>query len=150
MAEPCKWLRHVGDGAVSLAKDSRSRWRSETISAERAGDPASATLPATAGTALAVLSAVLDRDGQQRSATQVRGQALADADHLALLHVIWTAETRLGRRPGLQYRPAGHRRRPGQPRPGQARTVVVQAGPFAEDTIETVHYTACPAPPASG
>jgi hypothetical protein len=67
--------------------------RYDTISAERAGDPAPATPPATAGTALGVLSAVLERDGQQRSATQARSQALADADHLALLHAIWTAET---------------------------------------------------------
>ena len=43
--------------------------------------------------ALAVLSAVLDRDGQLLSATQSRNQALADADHLAILHAIWTAET---------------------------------------------------------
>jgi len=28
---------------------------------------------------------MLDRDGQQRSATQVRNQALTDADHLAVL-----------------------------------------------------------------
>jgi hypothetical protein len=67
--------------------------RYDTISAERAGDPAPATPPATAGTALGVLSAVLERDGQQRSAIQARSQALADADHLALLHAIWTAET---------------------------------------------------------
>ena len=56
-------------------------------------DPAPATPPAAAGTALGVLAAVLERDGQQRSATQARHQALADADHLALLHAIWTAET---------------------------------------------------------
>jgi conjugative relaxase-like TrwC/TraI family protein len=43
--------------------------------------------------AIAVLAAVLDRDGQQLSATQTRQQALSDADHLALLHAIWTAET---------------------------------------------------------
>ena len=51
--------------------------------------------PATApeGEALAVLAGVLDRDGQQRSATQIRNQALADADHLAILHAIWAAET---------------------------------------------------------
>ena len=55
--------------------------------------PAPASPPAIAGTALAVLAAVLERDGQQRSATQARSQALADADHLALLHAIWTAET---------------------------------------------------------
>ena len=40
-----------------------------------------------------MLAGVLDRDGQQLSATQTRNQALADADHLALLHAIWTAET---------------------------------------------------------
>ena len=40
-----------------------------------------------------MLAAVLDRDGQQHSATQARQQALADADHLAVLHAIWTAET---------------------------------------------------------
>jgi hypothetical protein len=40
-----------------------------------------------------VLAGVLDRDGQQRSATKIRNQALADADHLALRHAIWTAET---------------------------------------------------------
>jgi len=50
---------------------------------------------ASAGTrdALAVLSHVLERDGQQLSATQTWQQALADADHLAVLHAIWTAET---------------------------------------------------------
>jgi hypothetical protein len=47
----------------------------------------------TPGEALAVLAGVLDRDAQQQSATQVRDQALADADHLALLHAIWVAET---------------------------------------------------------
>jgi conjugative relaxase-like TrwC/TraI family protein len=50
--------------------------------------------------ALGVLAAVLDRDGQQRSATQIRDQALAGADHLVLLHAIWAAETT----------PARHRR----------------------------------------
>jgi hypothetical protein len=51
--------------------------------------------PAAAGTedALRVLSDVLERDGQQLSASQTWQQALADADHLALLHAIWIAET---------------------------------------------------------
>ena len=40
-----------------------------------------------------MLAGVLDRDGQQQSATQTRHQALADIDHLAILHAIWTAET---------------------------------------------------------
>jgi hypothetical protein len=43
--------------------------------------------------ALSVLSGVLDRDGPLLSATQTRNQALSDADHLVVLHAIWTAET---------------------------------------------------------
>jgi hypothetical protein len=64
-----------------------------------------------------VLAGVLDRDGQQRSATQTRNQALADADHLAILHAIWTAETTPAR--DQRYRdllmsilPPGDRREP--------------------------------------
>ena len=68
--------------------------------------------------ALAVLAGVLDRDGQQLSATQTRNQALADADHLALLHAIWAAETTPAR--DQRYRdlllnalPPGYRGEPG-------------------------------------
>jgi hypothetical protein len=43
--------------------------------------------------AVSVLAEVIGRDGQQLSASQTWQQALADADHLALLHAIWTAET---------------------------------------------------------
>jgi hypothetical protein len=67
--------------------------RYDKIYAERAGVPVPATAPAAPGTALSVLAAVLEHDGQQQSAIQTRNQALADADHLALLHAIWTAET---------------------------------------------------------
>ena len=67
--------------------------RYDQIHAERDGVPAPATEPAPPGTALGVLAGVLDRDGQQLSATQTRQQALSDADHLAVLHAIWTAET---------------------------------------------------------
>ena len=49
--------------------------------------------PAAPGKALAVLAGVLGRDGQLLSATQTRNQALADVDHLAILHAIWAAET---------------------------------------------------------
>ena len=45
------------------------------------------------GEALAVLAGVLEHDGQQQSATQIRNQTLADADHLAIWHAIWAAET---------------------------------------------------------
>jgi AAA domain/TrwC relaxase len=67
--------------------------RYDQIHTGRTGEPAPGTLPARPDEALGVLAAVLDRDGQQRSATQARQQALADADHLALLHATWTAET---------------------------------------------------------
>src|SRR6516165_2221160 len=66
--------------------------RYDKIVAERAGVPAPETEPAPPGTALGVLAGVLDRDGQQLSATQTRSQALSDADHLVVLHAIWTAE----------------------------------------------------------
>ena len=68
--------------------------------------------------ALAVLAGVLDRDGQQQSATQTRQQALAHADHLAILHAIWTDQTTQARE--QRYRnllaahlPPEHRREPG-------------------------------------
>ena len=80
------------------------------------GGPAAAA--ATPADPLAVLAGVLDRDGQQQSATQTRHQALADADHLALLHAIWAAETTPAR--DQRYRdllmgtlPPGYRRPPG-------------------------------------
>jgi hypothetical protein len=92
--------------------------RYDKILAERAGVPAPETEAAPPGTALGVLAAVLDHDGQQQSATQTRHQALADADHLALLHAIWTAETTAARE--QRYRdllmnalPFGHRAEPG-------------------------------------
>ena len=65
--------------------------RYDRITAERTGEPADATAETKA--ALGVLGDVLDRDGQQSSASQIRQQALANADHLAILHAIWTAET---------------------------------------------------------
>ena len=40
-----------------------------------------------------MLAEVIGRDGQQLSASQTWQQALSDADHLAILHAIWTAET---------------------------------------------------------
>ena len=92
--------------------------RYDKIHAERPGVPAPAPPPAPAGTALGVLSAVLDHDGQQLSATQTRNQALADADHLAVLHAIWTAETTPAREQHykdllMNALPPGHRAEPG-------------------------------------
>ena len=92
--------------------------RYDQIHTERAGVPAPATPPAPPGEALAVLSAVLERDGQLPSATQDRHRALTDADHLAILNAIWTAETAPARE--QRYRdlllaslPPGYRREPG-------------------------------------
>ena len=72
----------------------------------------------TPGQALAVLVGVLDRDGQPLSATQTRSKALADADHLALLHAIWAAETTPAQEQGyrdllMDALPPGYRRQPG-------------------------------------
>jgi hypothetical protein len=61
-----------------------------------------------------VLADVLSRDGAELSASAIRQRNLANADHLAVLHAIWTAETRDARRD--RYRdliaaalPPGHR-----------------------------------------
>jgi hypothetical protein len=67
--------------------------RYDHLQAERARGTAAPTPPPQPNPALAVLAAVLDRDGQQHSATQTRQHALADADHLAVLNAIWTSET---------------------------------------------------------
>ena len=74
------------------------------ITAEHAVRPAAAA--AETRDALAVLSGVLDRNGQQLSASQTRQQALADADHLAILQVIWTDQTAQAR-PDVRGMPAG-------------------------------------------
>ena len=65
--------------------------RYDRLTAGHDGEPATAATET--GDALAVLSGVLDRDGQQLSASQTWQQALANADHLAILNAIWTAET---------------------------------------------------------
>ena len=84
----------------------------------RTAMPDATPAPAARHEALAVLAGVLDRDGQLLSATQTRNQALADADHLALLHAIWAAETGPAR--DQRYRdlllgalPPGYRSPPG-------------------------------------
>jgi hypothetical protein len=73
---------------------------------------------ATPADPVTVLAGVLDRDGQQHSATQTRTQALADADHLAILHAIWAAETTPARDQAYRAQlmnalPPGYRRQPG-------------------------------------
>ena len=68
--------------------------------------------------ALTVLAGVLDRDGQQLSASQTRQQALANADHLAILHAIWTDQITAAREHRYQdlllaQLPPQYRREPG-------------------------------------
>jgi conjugative relaxase-like TrwC/TraI family protein len=64
---------------------------------DRLAGPAGAQTPqASAGEqedALGVLAEILGKDGQLSSASQAWQEALSDADHLAVLHAIWTAET---------------------------------------------------------
>ena len=71
---------------------------------------------------IAVLADVLSRDGAELSASAIRQRNLTNADHLATLHAIWTAETQAARHD--RYRdlviaalPPGHR----QPLSHQAR-----------------------------
>jgi hypothetical protein len=92
--------------------------RYDQHAAAPAAGPDPAAAPAGTRDALAVLADVLERDGQQLSATQTWQHALADADHLAILHGIWTAETTPGRE--QRYRdlllaalPPGYRQEPG-------------------------------------
>ena len=91
--------------------------RYDHFTAGRGGEAARTGPAAVAGEAVGVLSGVLERDGQQLSATQTRRQALADADHLTVLNAIWTAETRPAREQRYQdllitTLPPGHRREP--------------------------------------
>ena len=63
---------------------------------------------------VAVLADVLGRDGAELSATQTRRRTLANADHLGILHAIWTAETTAARNDHyrdlvLAALPPGHR-----------------------------------------
>ena len=65
--------------------------RYDRITAGRPARPASAE-PAGTGDAVGVLAGVLERDGQQLAASQTWQHALANADHLAILHAIWTSQ----------------------------------------------------------
>jgi AAA domain len=66
--------------------------RFDRLTAARAGhaDPQPEQKPGNP--ALGVLAAVLERDGQELSATEQLTRNLAHADHLAVLHAIWTSE----------------------------------------------------------
>ncbi|MFY9926488.1 MAG: AAA family ATPase, partial [Streptosporangiaceae bacterium] len=72
--------------------------RYERIRRERAGFPIAghAADPGSLDPRepIAVLADVLGRDRGELSASEIRRRNLANADHLAVLHAIWTAETR--------------------------------------------------------
>jgi len=76
--------------------------RHDHLRREHAGYPP--RLPSTAAPGplrlrepIAVLADVLGRDGAELSATQTQQRNLANADHLGILHAIWTAETTAAR-----------------------------------------------------
>ena len=75
--------------------------RYDRIRHEHQGYPASQPAPGPGGTELrdpiAVLADILSRDGAELSATETQRRNLANADHLAVLHAIWTAETQAAR-----------------------------------------------------
>ena len=91
--------------------------RYDRITAHRTAQPAAAAATETKE-ALAVLAGVLNRDGQQLSASQTRQRALAGADHLAILHAIWTDQITPAREQHYRdllaaHLPPGHRHEPG-------------------------------------
>jgi conjugative relaxase-like TrwC/TraI family protein len=70
--------------------------RHAQVQRERAGQPPDPRVPPARPDprdALAVLADVLQRDGSQQSAISTRRQALANADHLAVLNAVWLGET---------------------------------------------------------
>ncbi|HEX6520771.1 MAG TPA: hypothetical protein VF070_12290 [Streptosporangiaceae bacterium] len=67
--------------------------RYDRVTAIRSGKWGTSAGEGAHADALGVLAGVLEQDGQQLSASQIWREALADADHLAVLHAIWTAET---------------------------------------------------------
>jgi len=93
--------------------------RYERIRQQRTGHLPPEPAPASPGTAdprepIAVLADILGRDGAELSASTIRQRNLANADHLGILHAIWTAETTAARHD--RYRdlvlaalPSGHR-----------------------------------------
>jgi hypothetical protein len=101
--------------------------RYDRIRRECAGYPPSSSPSSPPGRSdqrepIAVLADILSRDGAEQSASAIRQRNLANTDHLATLHAIWTAETQAARHD--RYRdlvtaalPPGHR----QPFSHQAR-----------------------------
>ena len=77
--------------APELDRYDRIRLRARRISARPA--PPSHRAALDLREPVAVLADVLGRDGAELSASETRRRNLANADHLGILHAIWTAET---------------------------------------------------------
>lgn len=68
--------------------------RQKRVDQERAGKIAGKAKPSESDRHhVAVLADVLQRDGTEDSATEILRRNLAQADHLGILHTIWSAET---------------------------------------------------------
>jgi len=91
--------------------------RYDRIIAERDGQPLRRAANTARPEALGVLAGVLERDGQELSATEIQHRALSNADHLAILNAMWADQTIAAR--DQHYRdmladalPEEHRSRP--------------------------------------
>jgi conjugative relaxase-like TrwC/TraI family protein len=71
--------------------------RYDRVIAEREGQPPRDAADTARAEALGVLAGVLERDGQELSATEIQQRALSNADHLAILNAIWADETTAAR-----------------------------------------------------
>jgi conjugative relaxase-like TrwC/TraI family protein len=68
--------------------------RYDRLAAHAGGDdPGDRDNPGTASPVSVLTQIIAARNGAEKSASQARRQALTDADHLAVLHAMWTAET---------------------------------------------------------
>ena len=107
---------------------------------------------------IAVLADVLERDGAELSATGIKRRNLANADHLAVLNAIWTAETREARNdhyrqlvmaalpPGYQQE-LSHQGQMAVPHAAGCRTG--RAGPRRGHPVPPSHLRTWPAPVTS-
>jgi hypothetical protein len=97
--------------APELGRYDRIRREQQGFSAAQ---PASGPSVSQSREPIAILADVFSRDGAELSAIETRRRNLANADHLAVLHAIWAAETQAARHD--RYRqiiitalPPGHR-----------------------------------------
>jgi len=90
-ADPAPGTRH----APELDRYERIRREREGLLLPRPAGPEPGTPDSREP--IAVLADVLERDGAELSATEIKRRNLASADHLAVLNAIWAAETHQAR-----------------------------------------------------